>query len=156
MGSGRLSFRLYLTPVQAAVCVGRVLCEKPHDVADASGDQTLHASCCLGTAGVHRPQPGRVRHFNHETQPAHFQSILAPLSLLPQYSCTDRIRSTLRRSNSQTLACASAGNENAIAILNVGWMSDGVEQETYCGLKFPRFPESDFKIFRGSRSMMIG
>jgi hypothetical protein len=33
--------------------------------------------------------------------------------------------------------------------LNVGWMNDGVEQEPYCGLKFPRFPESDFKIFRG-------
>jgi hypothetical protein len=24
------------------------------------------------------------------------------------------------------------------------------------GLKFPRFPESDFKIFRALRSMMIG
>ena len=34
--------------------------------------------CCLGTEGVHRPQPRRVRHFDHETQPAHFQSILAP------------------------------------------------------------------------------
>ena len=35
-------------------------------------------------------------------------------------------------------------HENAsIAILNVGRMNDGLEQETYCGLKFPRFPESD-------------
>jgi hypothetical protein len=25
-----------------------------------------------------------------------------------------------------------------------------------CGLKFPRFPESDFKIFGPLRSMMIG
>jgi hypothetical protein len=41
-------------------------------------------------------------------------------------------------------------HENAaIAILNVGRMNDDVEQETYCGLKFPRFPESDFKIFGG-------
>jgi hypothetical protein len=46
--------------------------------------------------------------------------------------------------------------ENAIAILNVGRMNDGVEQETYCGLKLPRFPESDFKIFGALRSMMIG
>ena len=35
-------------------------------------------------------------------------------------------------------------------------MNDGVEQETYYGLKFPRFPESDFKIFGALRSMMIG
>jgi hypothetical protein len=47
--------------------------------------------------------------------------------------------------------------ENAtIAILSVGRMNDGVEQETYYGLKFPRFPESDFKIFGALRSMMIG
>src|SRR5580693_4346838 len=78
MALGDCPFRLYLTPMQAAaVCVGRVLCEKPDDAADASGGSTLHASCCLGTEGVHRLQPRRVRHFNHETQPAHFQSILA-------------------------------------------------------------------------------
>jgi ParB family transcriptional regulator, chromosome partitioning protein len=48
-------------------------------------------------------------------------------------------------------------HENAtIAILNVGRMNDGVEQETYRGLKFPRFPESDFKIIGALRSMMIG
>jgi hypothetical protein len=48
-------------------------------------------------------------------------------------------------------------HENAtIAILNFGWMNDGVEQETYCGLKLPRFPEGDFKIIGVLRSMMIG
>jgi hypothetical protein len=86
MALGDCPFRLYLTPVQAAVCVGRVLCEKPDNAADASGGDVIrgeraHYGDAAHRAGSLRPRREWPRCRRSAEKPDELAAIHVPPSI---------------------------------------------------------------------------